>query len=246
MQRVAPGRGVVFGERGARLEWHAGDTVDVKIHRDHVIGDGEGRIGRSFVAEVGIDRRIERRLVPHQRRAWLHRVFRVQHERQHLVVDVDRLGGVERLGLGLCHHHGDRLADMARLVRRKQHVRTDEQRAPLRRMQLHVEFCLRQRIMRDRMKPGGETVGAAERAEHARHRAGAGEIDAANARMRVRRAHDRGVALPRRVEVIAKAAGAGRQPRVLLAGQRMADETKLGGIRLFHEGRCGSQGLSNP
>ena len=80
----------------------------------------------------------------------------MQHERQHLVVDVDRLGGVERLRLGLGHHHGDGLADMARLVGRKQHVRADEHRAAPRRVQLHVEFGLRQRIVRDRTELVGE------------------------------------------------------------------------------------------
>ena len=68
-------------------------------------------------------------LVPHRRRARLHRVLGMDDERQHLVVDLDRLGGVERLRLRLGHHHRDRLADMARLVGRQQHVRADEDRA---------------------------------------------------------------------------------------------------------------------
>jgi hypothetical protein len=36
--------------------------------------------------------------------------------RQHLVVDGDGLGGVERLRQRLGHHHRHRLADMAHLV----------------------------------------------------------------------------------------------------------------------------------
>ena len=122
------------------------------------------------VAEAGLDRHVARHFVPHRRRAGLDRVLGVDDERQLFVVDLDRFGGVERLVLGFGDHHRHRLADMARLVGRQQHVRTDEHLAAARRVQLHVVAGLRQRIVRDRPELVGEAIGAGEHAEHALHR----------------------------------------------------------------------------
>ncbi len=80
----------------------------------------------------------------------------MQHEGQFLVAHLDRFGGVHRLRLGLRHHHGDGLADMARLVRGQQQMRADEHRAAARPGELHVEFGLRQRIVRNGLELVGE------------------------------------------------------------------------------------------
>ena len=76
---------------------------------------------------------------------------------------------------------------------------------------------LGQRVVRDGGQPVGEAVGAAEDAEHARHRLGARRIDAEDARVRMGRAHHRRVGLAVEVEIVAEAAAAGDEPLVLLA-----------------------------
>ena len=46
--------------------------------------------------------------------------------------------------------------------------------------------------------------------------------------MRVGRAHHRGIGLAHDVEIVAEAAGADDKPRILVARDRLADETKTG------------------
>jgi hypothetical protein len=159
----------------------------------------------------------------------------MKNERQFLVIDLDGFGGVERLCLGLRHDGDDRLAHMAYLVGRQQHVRTDEDRAAAGGMELHVVFGLRHRIVRNGVQPLGEVIGAAVRPDHARHDARCRKIHAANACMRVGRSHHCEVALTRRRKIIAEATGAGSEPGVLLARQGGADETKLRRRWLVHE-----------
>ena len=72
----------------------------------------------------------------------------------------------------------------------------------------------------------GQAVGPGEDAEHARQGAGARRIDAANARMRMRRAHHRGIGLMVELEIVAEAAFAGDQPLVLGAAHGPADEAE--------------------
>ena len=80
-------------------------------------------------------------------------VLGVDDERQLLVIDLDRLGGVERLRLALGHHHGNRFPDMARLVGRQQHVRSGKHGAAARPRKLHVELRGGHRGVWDRLDP---------------------------------------------------------------------------------------------
>jgi hypothetical protein len=169
IERVTAGLLVVVRNRRARLERHAGDARDMQVELHDVVGGGKRLVGRRAVPEKGLDRHVARQLVPHRRRAGLDRVLGVGDERQFLVVDLDRLGGVERLVLGFGDHHRHRLTDMPRLVGRQQHVRTDEDLAAAGRVQLQVVASLRQRIVRDRAEIVGQAIGAGEHAEHAFH-----------------------------------------------------------------------------
>ena len=144
IERVAPGRGIVGAERGARLHRHAGDAADMEFPLHDMRGLGEGPIGRLGIAERRIDRHIVRHFIPDRRRVGPHRVFGMQHERQFLVGHLHRFRRVHRLRFGFGHHHGDGLADMPRFVRRQQQMRPDENRAAAGRGKLHVEFGLRQ------------------------------------------------------------------------------------------------------
>ena len=231
IERIAAGRGVVVAERGARLERHAGDAADMKILRHHMRGARERLVGRLDIAEHGLHRDVVRHLVPQHRRAGPHRILGMQHERQFLVTHFDRLGGVHGLRLGLRHHHGDRFADMPRLVGRQQRIGPDEHRAAVGPGELHVEFGLRHRIVRDRPKLVGGAVGAGEHAEHARHRLRRRGIDRDNARVRIRRTHHHRIGLAVEIEIVGEAALAGDQPRILLARHRLADEAVAGFVR---------------
>ena len=194
-------------------------------------GARERRFRRLRVAELRIDEDVVFDFVPERRRAGPHRVFRMQHEWQFLVAHLHRFGGIRRLRLGFRHHHGDRLADMARSVRGQQQMRADENRAAARRGELHVEFGLRHRIVRNGLEIVGYAIGAGEHPKHARHRVGPRRIDGDDARMRIGRAHHHRISLPVEREVVGKAALAGDEPRVLLARQRLADEAVSGFFR---------------
>ena len=133
-----------------------------------------------------IDQDIIWHLVPDRRGAGAHGVFGMQHEGQFVVDDLDRLGRIERLRFGLRHHHGDRFADVARLVGRQQQMRADEDFAAAGSGELHVIARLRQRIVPDGAEAVGGAIGAGEHAEHAGQRQRAGFVDRGDARMRVR------------------------------------------------------------
>ncbi len=147
-----------MAERGARLDRNAGHPADMKLHLDDMIGGGKGAQGRRGVAERGVDQHIVRRLVPHRRRARSHRILDPRHPRQFLIFDDDRLGRILRLCGGFGHDHRHRLADMAHLVGREQHLRADKDRAATGSGQLHVVAGRRHRAMRDRLKPVGEAI----------------------------------------------------------------------------------------
>ena len=231
VERVAAGRRVVVAEPGAQLHRHRGDAADVVLHLHDVIGLREGAVGRLLVAEQRVDEDVVGHLVPHHGGAGLDGRGGLDDERQLLVFDLDRLGGVHRLGARLRHHHRQRLADMARLVGRQQMMRPDEHRAAARRAELHVVFGRRHRRVRDRLEPVGANVRAGEHAEHAGHRFGLRGVDAHDARVRVRRAHHRRVGLSVEAEVVGEAALAGEQPLIFLAAQRLADGVEGGAVR---------------
>ena len=170
IERVAAGRGIVMAERRARFERHAGDAADMEFLFHDMRRAGECPVGRLGIAEPRIDEHVVRNFIPDDRRARPHRVFGMQHEGQLLVLHLHRFGRVHRLRLGRGDHHGDGLADVARLVRGQQQMRTDENRAAARRGKLHVVFGLRQRIVRNGFEVVGRAVGAGVNAEHARHR----------------------------------------------------------------------------
>ena len=231
IERIAAGGGVVLAERRARLERHAGDSADMKILRHHMRGAGERLIGRLDIAEHGFHRDVIRHLVPKHRRAGPHRILGMQDERQFFVSHLDRFGGIHGLRLGHRHHHGDRFADMPHLVGRQERIGPTEHGAAAGTGQLHVEFGLRHRIVRDRRKLVGGAVGAGEHAEHARHRLRRRGIDRDNARMRIRRTHHHRIALAVEIEIVGETALAGDQPRIFLARHRLADEAVAGFVR---------------
>jgi hypothetical protein len=138
----------------------------------------------------------------------------------------------------------------ARHVGGQQSVRPDEHRAAARAGQLHVELGRGDRRVRDRLDAIGDAVGTRQHREHARHCLCCGRLDADDARVRMRRAHHRGVGLAFDGKVVGEAALAGQQPGVLLAAERLADraERRAGGeLRLIvHGGLMGDFAPSCP
>src|SRR5262249_61756297 len=102
---------------------------------------------------------------------------------------------------------------------------------------------LGQRIVRNGSESVGEAVGAGEDAEHARHGLGARRVDAEDARVRMRGAQHHRVGLAVDAEIVAEAAAAGGEPRVLFAHDRLTAEAEayLPGSRFLlevgHRGR---------
>src|SRR5260370_38615784 len=105
-------------------------------------------------------------------------------------------------------------------------MRADEDGAAARGTELHVVFGLRQRIVRDRGEIVGQAVGAGEDAEHARQRAGARRVDAANAGMGMGRADHRRIGLMRELEIVAEAALPGEKRLVLGAARGLSYEAE--------------------
>ncbi len=212
-----------MAECRARLERHAGDAIDVKVHGHDVIRARKSLLRCRRVAEEGVDENVALDLVPDRGRARRHRLLGVEDRGQHLVGDLDRLGGIERGVDALGHDHGDRFSDMAHLVGGEKKMRPDEQRSLARGGELHVVTRLGQRVVGDRAEPVRGGVGAGEDAEHARHGFGARGIDRDDARVRVGRADHRRAGLSVEMEVVAEAAAPGDEPRILRAHARLAD-----------------------
>src|SRR2546430_9868616 len=76
---------------------------------------------------------------------------------------------------------------------------------------------------RDRADAVGDEVASGENAEDARDRRRALDVDRDHVGVRVRRAHERGVGLARRIAVFGVAAPPGQQPEILTALDRRTD-----------------------
>ena len=205
---------------------------------ENMRGFRESRIGRGDIAEMRIDQEIAGRGFVELRCAGRERGFDIDGERQRFVIDQHRFGRIPSLGLRLGDDHRHRLADMARALDRQQLMRADEdgaRRTAIRRRELHVEFRRRHWIVRNGFQPIGAAIGAGEDAEHAGHRARRIGIDARDARMRMRRAHESREDLAGDAEIVGVAATAGQQPEILFPRQRLAAVTQREAVERIHQ-----------
>ena len=97
-QREVIVAGVVFGQRRARLDGVGHQAVVDEVELGDVLGIGESGVGRFRIAELPLVDGVVGRVLVDLRRP-IPGLGRIDHRRQHLVVDLDLLGGVARLRL---------------------------------------------------------------------------------------------------------------------------------------------------
>ena len=220
---VAPGLRIEIADRRARLHRRAGDALDPGVELCHVRGLGKRSVGCRAVADLAVGAEIAGTFVPDARRAGFQRVRRTHHGGKRLVVYLDQLGRVLRRHVRVRDHHRHRLADEARLVGCDDRDREAEQLRPRKQPDRHVRHALDRGGMRDGIAAVGQKIGAGEDRDHARRFFRAALVDRADARMRVRRAHDRRERHVRQHDVRKIAPAAGEKAQILLARNRLSD-----------------------
>jgi hypothetical protein len=168
-----------------------------------------------LVAALEPEADVARRGRVHLRRIRAQGIPRIDHRRQHLVVHFDRIGGVLRLRAGLGDHGRQRLADVVRRAAR-------EREAVRLRHRLAVGRLDRPQ-RRHRADLVGRHVGAGQHRDNAGQGGGAGDIDAADTRMGVRRAHQHAMQFARQHQVGDEAAPPAQELGVFDAQHRRAD-----------------------
>ncbi len=149
------------------------------------------------------------------------RLGRIDHGGQHLVVDLDLLGGIACLRQSFADHHRHRVADMVHRAGGERRMR----RHLHRRAVLGVDHPAADQIA-DLVV--GE-IGAGEHRNHAGQFPGRSGIDALDFRAGVRRTHEHGAGLARPHHVIGILSLAGNKAEVFLAAHRRADPGRAHG-----------------
>ena len=246
IERVALLELVVLADAGARLHRRDGDAADGEIQGGDVIGLLERRVGRRLVALLEDEADIVRALVPDGGRAVLQRVRGVRDRGQGLVVDLDQLGGVARLGVGLGDHEGGVVADQADAVLAQRRVGRREHGRAVGLVARHGAGNV--------AEPGGRDIDAGIDRENARRRLRRRGVDRGDPGVRVRRANHESVRLTGAIDVIGIPAAAAQQPRVFPPGNPLSD-AEFGHVRplclfvrllIFNSGSSGAAQLATP
>ena len=196
----------VIGAHATRLHRHGRQPVleNSLLHHDVRLFERRLRDLGPRVCEIPAD--VVRPVHVRLRAALLESLLEVHHRGQVLVLDLDQVGRVGRLALGLGEHRGDDLSLVGDLF-------LGDRKA------LGHKFFLGDKGRRGRMRAGEQALEVARRidADHAGRLACVGDIDALDACVREWAAHEMGVrgALPR--EVIDVVAMTGDQARVFAA-----------------------------
>ena len=212
VKREALGRGIVVGNRRARLHRRDHDAVVDQLQPGDVRRPGKGPLRGRAVAEAPVETEVG--MVAVQLRGiGRERLQDVRDRRQRLDVELDQfgrvLGGVRAQG----DHQRQRLADVAHPPGREHRSRRREQRAAV--------LVLERQLAEDRAVV--LEVGGGVNPEHAGRAGGGSGIDGAQHAMGVGRAQDHRICLARQVDVVGVAAMARDQIRVFLARDRLAD-----------------------
>jgi hypothetical protein len=196
-----------------------------RLERHDVGGARERALDGRLVAGLRIDAHVRLRLGPDDRRVRGGGGEAPRHGGQGLPVHGNTLGSVARGRLRIGDDHGDDGAHEARTLGVHRRMRGHEQHIGLP-DDVFVRIP-RHRRVREGPDPVGGGVTAGQHGDHARRGERGGGVDARDAGVRVRRAHEARVGLARQIDVVAVATAARQQARVLLAKHRLADP--LGG-----------------
>ena len=205
-ERVVAGALVVVGRRGARLHGVGDQAVVDDVDLGDVRRLRERRIDIGLHADFPVVDQVARRFRMDLGHALVERLGEVDVGGHHLVVDLDRLGGVTRLVMAVGHDHGDRVADIAHRIERHHRMR--------RRLVRLAVLVLDHPAADQAADLGVGGILAGEDLDHARHRLGRRGVDALDLRMGMRRTQEVRVGRPRERQVIDIAAGSRQEALV--------------------------------
>ena len=206
-ERVAAARLVPLPDHAARLHRVHDDAMVVEVELDHMSGAPERRINRAVIAGLPVETEIARHFGRQLGRTGGERGGAGRHGRQRPIVDLDLLGGIERLRLGLGHDQRHRLAAEAHSVRREQ--RLDRELERLLGLQVGLD------VGPQRLQPVGCGIGRRQHRKHARHGARRRRVDAPDLGMGMRRAEHDGAGEPLELQIVDVAAAARDEAGIL-------------------------------
>ena len=206
---------LVDADAAARLHGRRRDAIDDEVMLDDMRRARERGVGRLLVALDLDEADVVRAIVPHQRHAGLDGVAGRDDGRQRLVVDLDQLGGIDRLIVGLGNHEGDVVADHAHAILDQRRIARPIARAAV--------AALEAAGHRQVAEAGGLVVGAGQHREHAGRGLRLRGVDRADARMGMRRAQHIAERHAGKRHVGDIAAAALEQPRVLEPRNRLTN-----------------------
>ena len=222
VERVLPVVRGVVAECHARLHRVRDQAVVHQLQRGHVGGLGEGLLDRRLVLlhEAPVVAEVRGEVVMDLGRAILQRRLHVHHGRKLGDLDLQRLGGVARLGQRLGHHDRHGVADVAHLAVGQHRMLG----------LLHRRPVLVGDLPAAGQPPHAGEVLRREDLEHAGHGLGRVEADPLDAPVRHVRSHEHRVRLARHVDVVGVASLAGQEAHVLAPLGAGADTTVLGHV----------------
>ena len=224
VQRVVVGGAVVVTERGARFHGVRNQAVVRQVQLRHVGSAGKSGIDLRLVAQRPVVAMVVGRGIVQG--GGLGGFGHVDNRAEHLVVHINQLGSVLRLLQRFGHHHGDVVTDIAHLVQCQDGVRR----------LLHglAVGAGDQPATRQAANFGVSHVLADQYINHARRGLCGLDVDALDARMRMRRAHKHRVSLTGDVDVVGVLAAAGEKAIVFFATNRCADIGQVNEVGCTH------------
>ena len=219
MQGPVLARGVVIGDRRARLHRIDDDAVVAQPELCHVSCRGKGGGDLLAVAEMKIEPDILRHVIVEDRRVGGVGEGGLGDRRQRVDVDGDEFGGVPGLRRGLGDDRGDRLADMPYLIRRERVMGRHQHRGAV--------AVVHDLAGRQRADAALRQLGRGVDCEHTGHLPRRRGVDAADDAVGDVASHHDGIGLAGKVDVVRIMALAAQQHRVFRARHRLADREFL-------------------
>ena len=206
---------VIDAERGTRLHRIRHEAVVDEVERGDMGGRCDGLVDGLQIADFPVIDLVARRVVVDLRRTRFQGIDSAGDSRQDVVIDLDRLGGVTRLGLGVGDNDRHRIADIAHLLVR--------QRAPVAHIHRRTVLGVDHPAANQRTDPIRRHFGAGQNTDHARHLLRLGGIDALDHGVSMRRTDECRMFHARDGHVVRIAALASDESLVFLARHAGAD-----------------------